>query len=141
MPSHANDILTQGLGHSDDGVAREVGAAYSAVMLYATRDTQGRITAVYDRQVDGANQIDAADPALIAFLAAPGSGALAGLIRSDLALARVLEDLIALLVDKGVIGLGELPEEARAKLARRRSLRGEIAALGPFGAEGGDKLI
>ena len=51
------------------------------------------------------------------------------LTATDLELVRVLEDLIGLLIDKNVIQLTELPQEAAAKLFRRRQLRGELDSL------------
>ena len=48
---------------------------------------------------------------------------------SDLEMIRVLEDLIALLIDKGQIALTELPPAAQEKLDRRLSLRARLADL------------
>ena len=45
------------------------------------------------------------------------------LLRSDLAMARVLEDVIAILNDKGLLAEADLPEEARKKIADRHALR------------------
>ena len=45
------------------------------------------------------------------------------LLRSDLAMARVVEDLLAALEDKGVIKRDDLPAEARAKIAQREQMR------------------
>jgi BMFP domain-containing protein YqiC len=42
---------------------------------------------------------------------------------SDLAFVRVLEDVIELLMDKGVITFMELPEAAQQKVIERQSLR------------------
>ena len=42
---------------------------------------------------------------------------------SDLAFIRVLEDLVDVLMDKGVFLFTELPEEAQAKLLNRQALR------------------
>jgi len=42
---------------------------------------------------------------------------------SDQSLIRVLEDLVVLLADKGVIQFTELPEQAQNKLMRRLSMR------------------
>ncbi|HJO68660.1 MAG TPA: hypothetical protein QF804_03150, partial [Rhodospirillales bacterium] len=47
--------------------------------------------------------------------------------KSDLAVARVTEDLIELLIEKGVFRLPELPEAAQDKLMQRRGLRKTFA--------------
>ena len=48
---------------------------------------------------------------------------LEALNRSDLELVRVLEDLIMVLIDKGVISLADLPKPAQKKLMIRNNLR------------------
>jgi len=48
---------------------------------------------------------------------------------SDQSIIRVLEDLIMLLSDKGVIQFTELPDEAQNKLMRRLSMRRAINDL------------
>ena len=45
------------------------------------------------------------------------------LIQGDLALARITEDLVNLLIDKGVISFSDLPEDAQKKLAARHDRR------------------
>lgn len=57
------------------------------------------------------------------------------LIASDLSFVRVLEDLIAVLVGKGLIMLTDLPEAAREKLLERQETRGDLARLGELVAE------
>ncbi|WP_093447789.1 hypothetical protein [Thiomicrospira sp. ALE5] len=42
---------------------------------------------------------------------------------SDLEMIRVLDDLIELMIDKGVIQFTELPEQAQRKLLKRTQLR------------------
>ncbi|WP_203594597.1 tryptophan synthase subunit beta like protein [Wenzhouxiangella limi] len=48
---------------------------------------------------------------------------------SDVELARVVEDIINLLTDKGVIQFTDLPEAAQQKLLQRRILRQHIQRL------------
>lgn len=60
------------------------------------------------------------------------------LIASDLSFVRVLEDLIAVLVAKGVIMLTDLPEAAREKLLERQEARGSLSRLGPLVSEEAD---
>ncbi len=45
-------------------------------------------------------------------------------VESDLALVRVLEDLIEVLIDKDVLRFTDLPAAAQKKLVERRSIRG-----------------
>lgn len=56
---------------------------------------------------------------------------------SDLGLARVLEDLIDLLVDKQLLRYTDLPQEACSKLQARRQMRGSIRSLKLIGDEDG----
>ena len=109
-------------------------------MLFARKDRNGEILALFAERRPGTDPVGGEDPALLRFLASSRSSRELSLEASDLALARVLEDLVALLVDKKVIRMGDLPLEAQSKLVRRKRLRGELAALGPFGP-GADKLI
>lgn len=54
---------------------------------------------------------------------------LAGLVQSDLALARVLEDLIDVLIERQVLRFTDLPQAAQDKLVQRRSLRDDVRRL------------
>ena len=97
-------------------------------MPYVYRDAEGNILAVYQEAVDGCEEVAADDPALKAFVqqnvpSAQGDD----WVQSDLALARVLEDLIELLIDKKVIMFTDFPEGAQKKLLERRGLRKEFS--------------
>lgn len=46
---------------------------------------------------------------------------------TDSAMARVLEDLIDVLIKRGVIQFTDLPEPAQAKLMQRRQTRAQIS--------------
>lgn len=70
---------------------------------------------------------------------APESGMKEQLGSSDLELIRVIEDLVELLVAKGVINITELPLSAREKLSLRRGLRTRISELSNL-IEGKDAL-
>ncbi|MFO1390557.1 hypothetical protein [Cellvibrio sp.] len=50
---------------------------------------------------------------------------MSSLEQSDQAMARVLEDVINLLVDQGTIRFTDLPQAAQIKLLSRRELRGQ----------------
>ena len=58
-----------------------------------------------------------------AFLRGDDPEGLAALRASDLEVVRVLEDLIQVLIEKGVIQFTELPEPAQKKLLQRKRLR------------------
>lgn len=45
---------------------------------------------------------------------------------SDLAMARVLEDLIGVLIDNGALRFDQLPKDAQEKILQRRGLRREL---------------
>lgn len=49
------------------------------------------------------------------------------LSQTDIGLARVLEDLIDVLITRGVIQFTDLPEAAQAKLLERRQTRATLA--------------
>lgn len=101
-------------------------------MAYIRRDTQGQIIAVYDSpQIDADEFLSPNAPELLAFLGQSSDmGAAKTLLSSsDMALIRVLEDLINTLIDKGVILFTDLPPAARAKLANREKFRDHLSSL------------
>lgn len=49
------------------------------------------------------------------------------LSQSDIGLARVLEDVIDVLITRGVIQFTDLPDEAQAKLLERRQTRASLS--------------
>jgi hypothetical protein len=62
------------------------------------------------------------------------------LSQSDTAIARVLEDLVDVLITRGVIQFTDLPEAAQAKLLTRRQTRARLKdslQLLPGDGEGG----
>lgn len=97
-------------------------------MPYVYRDADGSILAVYEQAVDGCEEVSADDPALHAFaekhLPRPPQDEW---VQSDLALARVMEDLIEILIDKKVIMFTDFPAGAQKKLLERRGLRKEFS--------------
>ncbi|MCB2100006.1 MAG: hypothetical protein KDE22_04000 [Rhodobacterales bacterium] len=108
-------------------------------MPFIRRDGQGRIDAVFARPEGAATEEVAADaPELLAFL--DQGGGRPSFVESDLAMARVLEDLIDLLIDKGVVMFSDFPEAARRKLLERHGLRKEFAYVDSLFAAGDDDL-
>ena len=116
-------------------------------MIQVQRDASGRIIAVRRDGADGQESPDdavwesasAEDSGLTEFSAEIQSGLgdnpLGG---TDLALARVLEDLVNLLIDKSVIRFTDLPQGAQAKLLARQNTRealGRLRLMGDLDSE------
>jgi hypothetical protein len=108
-------------------------------MPFVKRDDTGKIIAVYSSaEIPGLDEVNSNDPQLIDFLYDGDTDAAAkkDMIESDLGLARVLEDLIDLLIEKGTFRFTDLPEPAQQKLLARRGLRKEFAYVETlFGSE------
>ena len=99
-------------------------------MSFVKRDEAGKIIAVYaSAEQPGLEQVNPNDPQPIEFLNDGDNDAVAkkDMIESDLGLARVLEDLIDLLIEKGTFRFTDLPDAAQQKLLARRGLRKEFA--------------
>jgi hypothetical protein len=93
-------------------------------MPHVLRDNAGRILAVLDRpSAGGTEEVGQEDPELVGFLTRKGPTSYFDLLRADLEFIRVIEDLIAVLLSRGVINITDLPEQAQEKLLRRGSLR------------------
>lgn len=100
--------------------------------MYVKRDSLGRIVSLSNEPLEGCSEeVDAGDPSLIDFLQQNQVSALQHyeLKESDLPLIRVLEDLIDLLSETGVIRFTDLPAQAQTKLLKRKSMRRESGHL------------
>ncbi|MDH5190577.1 MAG: hypothetical protein OEW89_04945 [Gammaproteobacteria bacterium] len=98
-------------------------------MLYAKRDEKGNITSLQTKATDEVKErVSTDDPEVLEFLNehSKSTDLKQILTESDIKLARVVEDLIDLLVDKNIIMLTELPEAAQLKLVSRRRVRNAI---------------
>lgn len=116
--------------------------------MYVKRDSTGLIVAVSLASQPGfEEQIDPADPAVHAFQAAfmaPDQSVdeqARQLRNSDTELVRVVEDLVNLLTDKGIIQFTELPEAAQRKLLERKNLRKHIRHLDLLDEDDPDQLM
>lgn len=127
-------------------------------MAYVRRDEAGHIVAVsyapLAPSAEGASgpwvELPARDPELLAFLRgavfgevvvqppevrpnppgeASGNTCPQGVSTADAGLIRVLEDLIDLLIERGVIRFTDLPQAAQAKLTARRHWRADMRKL------------
>ncbi|MEH6591765.1 MAG: hypothetical protein V7746_16010 [Halioglobus sp.] len=96
-------------------------------MPYVKRDAQGTIVGLAESSGDGFSETLSADsPEIVAFLGRIDVTASIGATDQDF--VRVLEDVVELLVAKGVILFTELPESAQHKVMLRQQLRSELGA-------------
>ena len=98
-------------------------------MLYAKRDKDGSITSLQTKATaEVKERVSTDDPEVLEFLNqhSKSTDLKQILTESDIKLARVVEDLIDLLIDKNIIMLTELPEAAQLKLVSRRRVRNAI---------------
>lgn len=94
-------------------------------MPYVKRGEQGEILAVSHEPVEGITEkVELSDPLVNDFLAKVNPGA-SPLSETDQSFVRVLEDVVQLLIDKGVILFTELPVFAQEKISLRQRLRKE----------------
>lgn len=106
-------------------------------MPFVARDANGRIVAVAaEATVAETEAIAATAPELQAFLSSLTTDGAPDLVRSDLGLIRVVEDLIETLMDKNVLRFTDLPEAAQQKLMERRSIRKSMQPLDVLGGLG-----
>lgn len=99
-------------------------------MPFVKRDADGKIAAVtLQATEEGPEEVSPDDPELGVFLQNSLIDAVAQRhwVESDLGLARVMEDLIGLLIEKNVFRFHDLPDAAQEKLIQRRGLRREFA--------------
>ena len=96
------------------------------IMFYAERDQDGTIIAI--RREAGGDLVDTepiSEQELEEFLASEfGKNSYELLLRAaDQKMIRVLDDLIEVLVNRNIIMLTDLPDEAREKLGSRQKVR------------------
>jgi hypothetical protein len=108
-------------------------------MPFVKRDEDGQIVAVYQQPLqDGLEEVPPEDRGLQMFLdeVLLDYAANRNWIKSDLGLVRVLEDVIEVLIDRGVFMFTDLPDQAQQKLRERHGLRKEFAYIETlFGSE------
>ena len=101
-------------------------------MPFVRRDGAGTIISVFHQPIaDDLQEVHHNDPELTAFLetTAPQAEERRKMVESDLGMARVLEDLIDVLIEKGHLMFTDFPEAAQKKLMARRGLRKEFAYM------------
>lgn len=97
-------------------------------MPYVSRDDLGRITGVFDTQeMEDLEEVGNDDPELAQFLAEQEQStpdALRQILHeSDLGMVRLVDDLVDLLITKGVIRFTDLPPVAGEKYLQRQAAR------------------
>lgn len=109
--------------------------------MYVKRDAAENI-AMVSRQANAecSEWVEPDDAELRAFLEGGRPAHERLLEASDRELVRVVEDLVEVLVDKGVIRFTDLPEAAQRKLRSRRDLRASAARLDLMAEEDEENL-
>lgn len=110
-------------------------------MAFVHRDPSGKVLAVYEQLLEGTVEIADDDPALLDFINRNISNADAKgeWVQSDLGLARVLEDLIEVLIEKKLLMFTDFPEGAQRKLLDRRGFRKEFDYVENLFGDGEDE--
>ncbi|MGM0831925.1 MAG: tryptophan synthase subunit beta like protein [Pseudomonadota bacterium] len=92
-------------------------------MLYIKRNAEGEIVMLSKEPSPECNDtINEDSPEVFAFLAGQ-TGQSAQFIASDLAFVRVVEDMLEVLLEKGLLSFTDLPAAAQKKVMERKSLR------------------
>ncbi|HEY8941284.1 MAG TPA: hypothetical protein VIM59_13875 [Cellvibrio sp.] len=109
-------------------------------MVYVERDAQGRLLRVEQQPFEGAEHMAVESEELQNWLRVKEEvkARLDSLNSSDLELVRVLEDVIIVLVDRGVIQYTDLPAAARDKLDQRAVARADLEGLNTILREAGE---
>lgn len=116
-------------------------------MMHIQRDPQGNIIGLLQRPLTDFETasgqwlpVEPGDVAVTAFARSlGGQGTNNPLAQTDTDLARVTEDLIDVLIDRGVIQFTDLPVAAQNKLLQRRQTRATLANR--LNLLGGDDII
>jgi hypothetical protein len=99
---------------------------YLDVSMYIKRNQDGAIIAISQIAAEDVSEFVGDNSAEVnTYIQSLKPVPAASLEQSDQAMARVLEDVINLLVDQGTIRFTDLPEAAQTKLLSRRELRGQ----------------
>lgn len=93
--------------------------------MYIKRDAVGKIIAIGKVQDESTSEfMDDEDPELQIFMRSLKTYQQQALAQTDKTMARVVEDVVNLLVEKNLIRFTDLPNAAQIKLLARRELRG-----------------
>lgn len=98
--------------------------------MYVKRNEEGQIVqASRDPSAECREFLPPCAPDLQAFMAEDEEFEGVDLSKTDLGFIRVLEDLLEVLMDKGVITFTDLPEPAQRKVLERQSLRERLHSV------------
>jgi len=101
-------------------------------MPYVIRNNKGEIVTIHQNKNDeNAQWLEENDSQIIAFIknAVTPNKVKKALTGSDNEMARVIEDLVDLLMEKQIFVYTELPEAVQAKLNVRKQLRQDMGSL------------
>ena len=112
-------------------------------MLYVKRDEWGNLQRVESAAFEGMDgELAADDQAAQEWLTQQNAEqSLIQLKQSDLDMIRVLDDLITVLISKGVVRITDLPEAAQGKLVGRSKARDALGGLHRLINDDESKLI
>lgn len=112
-------------------------------MPYVIRDAEGKIVQAFEQPVTGAAEFVAPDAAEMhtfekAHTAVTVEALRRQLAQSDSGMARLVEDLVDVLIHKGVIKFTDLPPAAGAKYLERLATRQRMQAVKGIIVDAGD---
>lgn len=111
-------------------------------MPYVRRRPDGTIAAMFaDPGEGGAEFLPQDHPDVRQFLGLPPLEAQATLAASDVEFVRVLDDLLQVMLQKNILDISDLPDQAYVKMQRRQALRHEVHALLNTAVSFDDKII
>ena len=99
-------------------------------MPFVRRDADGKVEAVFMTSEQSASEeLPEGHPELLELFGIDAKTIIEGdeWLQADLSLARVTEDLVEVLIGKGVIAFTDLPVHAQEKLIGRQGLRSEMS--------------
>lgn len=98
--------------------------------MYIKRDAVGKIIAIGKVQDESTSEfMDDEDPELQIFMRSLKTYQQQALAQTDKTMARVVEDVVNLLVERNLIRFTDLPDAAQIKLLARRELRGKKMSI------------
>jgi hypothetical protein len=113
-------------------------------MPYVSRDAAGKVVGLSEEPGEGAAEsLPASHPDILEFLFRDTTGDRTStrFLASDLGFIRVVEDLVAVLIEKRIIAFTDLPAPAQDKLLGRRSLRSYLSDVSGVFESGEGKII
>lgn len=114
-----------------------------APMPFVSRDANGAINGVFSRQTaDAQERLAIDDTELRRYLESGESGeAREALAASDREMARIVEDLIAVLIAKNLVNFTDFPPDAQKKMLSRHSLRRNLSKLQDLVGDDDDLIV